>query len=480
MPAGTQSTPQSDQSLWPLTARLRWLRAFRTLLASHADTLCQLISADVHKPIYEAHTGEIMPVLAACNWHLKHAPRLLAPRKLPGRVLWQLGTHAHQHRAPLGTVAIIATWNYPVQLLAIQLIQALVAGNRVIVKPSENSPRSQLALLRIAQAAGLPDGYLRHTPATRAAGQELLDTEPFDHLVFTGSTRVGKQLAAWAAERLITTTLELSGRDSAFVLPGADAALAASTIWHSVVMNAGQTCMAPRRALVDRAIYPLFIAALSMPASGARPVRLISDHAAAHAYRLALDAHQRGARTISGTLEAPRGPFLTPLALLNCPADCALTGGDHFAPVLAVVPVDNIDHALSIHNACDQHLATSIFGPTHAARQLASRLNSSVITINDAILPQSHPAVALGGAASSGWGRSASASRSAIPAQSSSPCSSASPANSSAPKTPPRSPRSTSAIFKAPRRHPSTRRLTLSHHLTSAFPLRMSANRASA
>lgn len=390
-------------------ARRRWLARFRAAVARDAQTLIGLITDETHKPADEALTGDILPLLAACRWLEQRGGGVLRDRALGGRPFWLLGQRALLRRAPLGTVGIIATWNYPVQLLGIQLVQALVAGNRVVVKPSEHSPRTHARLLDLALAAGLPPGTLDRTPATREAGRRLLDGTfgRLDHLVFTGSTGVGREVAAWGARTLTPTTLELSGHDSAIVLSDADPALAARTIWNAVVMNGGQTCLAPRRAIVSARAWPGLIDALAPLAAAARPRRLITAQAAAHCAALVADAQRLGARSLSGVVElpGPGSPWLRPLAMAECPADSPLAAGEHFGPVLALIPARDDRAALAIHAGFAQRLATSLF--TRSARrgaELAAALGSSLVTINDAVIPAMHPASGISGIGPSGWG----------------------------------------------------------------------------
>lgn len=400
---------QAGDAAWGVRERAAWLASFRRSVAAHEPELRALIAAEIGKPTWEALTSDIMPLLAACKWLERRLPRLLRPRRLRGGAFWQVGERHWVRREPLGAVAIIATWNYPVQLLGIQLIQALGAGNRVVVKPSEHAARTQTRLMQLAADAGLPEGMLRWVAATREAGRELLAGQRFDHVVFTGSTGVGRAVAAWAAETLTPTTLELSGRDSAIVLRDADAQLAAASIWSAVTANAGQTCMAPRRVLVEEPIYGRFLAALAPLAAAARPARLISERAAAEAYEAALNAvagpqrNGRGGRSLSGVMEPPRGRDLRPLVIVDCPAECSLARGEHFGPVVAVIPVASLREALEIHRACGQHLAVSLF-TRGRAREAIDRLGASNVIINDAVRPVAHPAVALGGRGESGWG----------------------------------------------------------------------------
>ncbi|MBL8991551.1 MAG: aldehyde dehydrogenase [Phycisphaerae bacterium] len=388
-----------------LPGRLAWVRAFRRLVATHQDELVALVAQETHKPPFEALTADILPLLVSCRWHERRAAGLLRPRRVRGKGWFAPGQRHWVHREPVGLVGIIATWNYPLQLLGIQLVQALVAGNRVVVKPSEHAPNSQQRLMELAVAAGLPHGVLRWTEATRDAGPRMLDHERPDHVIFTGSTRVGRQVAAWAAQSLTPTTLELSGHDSALVLADADPALAARAIWNGVVMNAGQTCMAPRRVLVDRSIYDRFLDALAPLAAGARPLRLIDDAPAARCWELASSALADGARSLSGVLERPDGPWIRPLAMVDCPPKAALVDGDHFGPVVAVVPVSGLEDALRVHRRGGQHLSASVYTrDVAAARHAAAALGASYVTINDTVLPTVHPATGIGGRGLSGWG----------------------------------------------------------------------------
>jgi acyl-CoA reductase-like NAD-dependent aldehyde dehydrogenase len=396
---------------WALSDRLAWCKRFRHLLASAAPKLAKLASDEIGKPEPQALASEIMPLLASCRWHERHAKRLLADSTLRARPFWLMGQRHRTRRAPLGTVAIIATWNYPINLLGVQLIQALIAGNRVIVKPSERSPRTQAYLLKLARHAGADEATLRWTEPTREAGPRLLASEHLDHVVFTGSTEVGRLVARVAAERLIPTTLELSGCDSALVQSDADTTLAARSIWYALTLNSGQTCMAPRRVIVSEEAYPSFIAALSFLAAGAKPLPLIDHAARDRALALVNQALSAGARSLLGVIEPPLNadasarPLMRPLVLVDCTTDMPLTQGEHFAPVLSVIRAASDAAAINLHRSYDKKLATSIYTRnTSRARTLAADLSSGVVTINDTILPTAHPAACITGIGSSGWG----------------------------------------------------------------------------
>ncbi len=390
----------------PLRERREWVRHFRKQLATEEASLRRLIADETGKSEFEALTSDILPLLAALKWLERRGPGVVKTRRVGARPWWQPLERQRVSRVPAGRVAIIATWNYPVQLLGIQMAQALFAGNRVVVKPSEHAPRTQARLIELAQT-DLPDGVLTSTEPTRAAGPELLASAHFDHIVFTGSTSVGREVAAVAAQPLTPSTLELSGRDSAIVLADADPQLAAREIFRAFTDNAGQTCMAPRRALVHRDVYEAFVAAIAPLASGARPRRLVSPEAADRAFDLAVGAVERGGRSLSGVLEDPTGASLRPLVIVDCPADATLVAGDHFGPVLAVIPFAGEDEALAIHRATDQHLATSVFtSNTRAATMLVPQLGATSVTINEVVRPTGNPGASIGGRGPSGWGLS--------------------------------------------------------------------------
>lgn len=403
MPASHDTPPPL-----PIRDRLAWAGRFRGLVASHEADFAQLVEQELGKPRWETLTADIAPLLASLRWHGRHARRLLTPRTLRGGGLLAMGQRHVVRREPLGCVAIIATWNYPVGLLGVQLTQAVIAGNAVTVKPSEHAPRTQSLLLELARRAGLDGDRLTVTEPTREAGRSLLAGHAFDHVIFTGSTEVGRSIAEILAPTLTPSTLELSGRDSALVLEDAATRVAAQSIWYAATANAGQTCMAPRRVLVHRRVYDAFLRDLGLLAGAAGPRRLINEQAAAHAFGLARSAKQAGARSISGVFEANQGATLRPLAMVDCPPDAELVEGRHFGPVFAVVPCSSEAEMIEIHRRCDQHLATSVFTrrPRAARRRLAGHLRVATVTFNDCLIPTAHPAASIGGVDASGWGRS--------------------------------------------------------------------------
>jgi acyl-CoA reductase-like NAD-dependent aldehyde dehydrogenase len=392
----------------PWSSRRAWLRSFRKAVAASALEMARLVSEEIGKSEGEAYVSEVLPLLAAIRWHERRAWRVLSPRVAPGRPAWLMGRRVRVGRAPLGRVLIVATWNYPVGLLGVQLVQAVVAGNRVTVKPSERSPRSQLMLMRLAASCGLPADWLLMSEATRAEGERLVTERGFDKIIFTGGSGTGGRVAAAAALTLTPSVLELSGADTAMVLADADPTAAAARLWQALTMNAGQTCIAPRRALVDRKVYRAFLDALAPLAAGARPVRLSSAEEACRCHGLAVAAVQRGGRSLSGVLEPASDGWIRPLVVADCPVPVDLFQGAHFGPVLAVVPVDGLGEMIALHARVAHRLSVSLY--TRRARRLrrdpgfVAALGASLVTFNESITPIGHPGVSLSGVGPSGWG----------------------------------------------------------------------------
>lgn len=394
-----------------IARRQVWLRQFAAGVRSRHAELCAVVESEIGKPAWETTLAEILPLTASLDWQRRHLRSILGARAVRGGAWWQLGDRVRTERHALGRVIIIATWNYPLQLLGIQLAQSIAAGNETWVKPSERAPRAHAALLAIARAAlrdaGLPEELLVECEASAEEGERLVREVSTDHIVFTGSTRVGRLIAQAAASTLTPTTLELSGHDSAIVLGDADHRLASRSIWNAVVMNAGQTCMAPRRVLVEASAYRGFLEALAPLTAAANPLQLIDEAAATRTAEIVIDAIHRGGRPLSGVVEPPRGRWLRAAAIVDCPEDAPLVEGDHFGPALAVLPVRDLVDAIRVHRNSGQALATSVFTSTpDRVRARAAEFGSSFLTINDCVRPTAHPATAITGRGASGWGSS--------------------------------------------------------------------------
>lgn len=402
-------TAQQEWAQLSVRQRLRPVRALRRLLVSACDNLCAAVARDVGKGSEETIGGDLIPLADACRFLEQEAGRLLRPQRVPGRVrpLWLWGQTDTVHRQPRGVVGIIGTWNYPLFLNGVQIAQALTAGNAVLWKPSEVSPSCAVLLHDLLLEAGFPPALVQLLDATREAGAALVDAD-INHLVFTGSASTGRRLAAHLGERLISSTLELSGCDACFVLEDADVALAARAAWFGANLNRGQTCLGVRRVFVQRAVYSDFCERLSQLAAAAQPCALALATQVQQAERLVQTALAAGGRLLSPTRPPAtngKADQCQPAVIADARPDMALCREASFAPLVGVLPFDTLEQALAMEAQCTYALGASIFtrSPTRAAR-LAARLRAGAVTVNDVIAPTAHPATPFGGHGDSGWG----------------------------------------------------------------------------
>jgi len=395
---------RAAQPAWAARAvsdRLRVVREFRYLLVERADALTAAVAADIDRPPAEVVASELLPTASACKFLWQTAARALRPRRIGWRPLWLMGCRDTVHRRPHGVVGLIGTWNYPVFLNAVPILHALTAGNGVAWKPSELAPQTAEVLATLFRAAGVPDDVLVRLPATREAGPELVEAD-IDFLHFTGSDTVGRKLATRLGERLIPSALELSGCDAVYVLKDANVPLAARAAWYGATLNRGQTCIASRRAFVHRSVYDQFVDVLKPLVEAEPPMKLVTPGQVEKARHLLADSE---APILSGAACAVGPRALTPSVVLDPPANAPINTAAMFAPLLAVIPFDDLDAAVLADHRCPFGLAAAAFTADPAAADaLAARLPVGMVTVNDVIAPTAHPETPFGGRRASGWG----------------------------------------------------------------------------
>jgi acyl-CoA reductase-like NAD-dependent aldehyde dehydrogenase len=386
---------------------LRPVKALRHLLATECDALCDATARDLGKSTEETIGGDLLPLAAACKFLERQAIPLLRPRKVSSRLrpLWLTKQSDIVHRRPHGVVGIIGTWNYPIFLNGTQVVQALTAGNAVLWKPSEVAPTTATSLLSLFHRAGFPPDLVQMIEPTREAGSALTDAA-VDFVVFTGSANVGHRVAAQLADRLIPSTMELSGCDAQFVLDDANLNLAARAAWFGATLNRGQTCLAVRRAFLDRSLYLPFCDLLQVQLLDARPMRLALPGQVEQAKRLVRRAITAGARTLTaGDTDSDDPLVFTPTVIMDATPDMDLCREPSFAPLLAVMPFDRLDDALRMNEQCTYGLGASIFTRNaERAAALAPMLKVGTVTINDVIAATAHPATPFGGRGDAGFG----------------------------------------------------------------------------
>jgi acyl-CoA reductase-like NAD-dependent aldehyde dehydrogenase len=415
----TTATPLSEaiaecrrqQQAWAklsVAQRLRPVRALRSLLVTECDTLVDAVVRDLGKSEEEAIGGDVLPLAEACRFLDREAARLLRPRRvsLLSTPVWLWPQSDTVHRRPHGLVGVIGTWNYPIFLSGVALVQGLTAGNGIVWKPSEVAPASADALFALVEKAGFPPGLVHKMEATREGGRQLAEAD-IDHVSFVGSSTTGALLAETLGRRLISSTLELSGIDSFFVLDDADPQYSARAAWWAITVNRGQTCIAARRVFVARPRYQAFVEALEPLVKAAAPMRLALPSQVQQADRLVREAAAGGARLLSGNGSGmgDDGSAYPPTVVLDAKPEMGLCREATFAPVAAVIPFDAVDEAVRMDHECRYGLGASVFTEDlERGSRLAAELKAGMVAVNDTVLTTASPATPFGGRGSSGWG----------------------------------------------------------------------------
>jgi acyl-CoA reductase-like NAD-dependent aldehyde dehydrogenase len=357
-------------------------------------------SVDV-RPRAETLAAEILPLLECCRFLERRAAAVLRSSRSRWRQpLWLRGTVVETAREPFGTVLIVGPSNYGLMLAAVQALHALAAGNAVIIKPAPGSSEVLERFAALLEASGLPHGTLTITDASPQFAHRLL-AAGVDKLVFTGSSATGRQLLAAAAENLVPATLELSGWDACIVLDDADITRVAAALTFALTLNAGRTCLAPRRVIASPKVCHA-LERLVVAAAGIRRIAF-DPRSAALVPALVEDAQRRGARLLSGDVHGATA-IAGPLVLADVTPHMGIFSSDLFGSVLLLCAADDVEDAIGYANQAPFALGVTIFGAERKARALVPRLVAGVAMINDVIVPAAHPEVSLAPRRASGFG----------------------------------------------------------------------------
>ncbi|MCQ8277651.1 coniferyl aldehyde dehydrogenase [Acetobacteraceae bacterium KSS8] len=400
-----------------LAERRAHLSALDAVLSDAADRFHAAISADFgHRAYPETVLAELVPLRAAIRFAHTHLRSWMRPRRAPVGVTFQPG-RAWVEKRPLGCVGIVSPWNYPLFLSVGPLVDALAAGNRAMLKPSEATPRFA-ALLRRELARAFPADRVAVVDGDAAVAQSFTAL-PFDHLLFTGSTRVGTAVMHAAADGLVPVTLELGGKSPAIVAPDAPLDRTARTLMVGKLFNAGQTCIAPDYVLVPEDRVEAFAAACVESAAALYPHIANNDDystiiSTRHLDRLqavveeAKGAGARVLRDVSHAAEAgdaERSKRMVPTLLLDTPDSVAAMREEIFGPVLPIVGYRSLPDAIRYVNARPRPLALYAFTDDAATeRHILSRTLSGGATINGTLLHCAQTALPFGGIGPSGTG----------------------------------------------------------------------------
>jgi coniferyl-aldehyde dehydrogenase len=397
--------------------RLDRLKRLNRLIESHADEFAAAISSDFGtRSRIEIRITETLFLQSGIRHAIQNLSRWMKARGVPTALAYRPGKCMIM-RQPLGVIGIISPWNYPLQLSLAPLIGALAAGNRAMLKPSELTPAFSQAL-GAAIAKAFASDEVAAVTGDASVGKQFAAL-PFNHLVFTGSTAVGREVAQAAAKNLTPVTLELGGKSPAIIDASCDLERVIDRIAWGKLINAGQTCIAPDYMLVPRNDVERFVARLrtSMmrlyPKFSSNPdySAIISERHLRRLRELIEDARVRGATVIemepldSSAAAAAAGRQLAPTLLLNVTDSMRVMNEEIFGPVLPIVPYDTLVEALAYINRHERPLALYWFGQDSAARdQVLAGTIAGGVSINDTLLHIAQEGLPFGGVGASGQG----------------------------------------------------------------------------
>ncbi len=414
--AAALSAARRAQAAWrmrPLHERARHLDGFRRALYARRHEVADAISQECGKPAVEALSEVLVTLDFARFYRRRDVLRVLRPKRFTGATppMWRKRVQVTEE--PFGVIGVISPWNYPFMLASAITLPALVAGNGVLLKPSEFTTQTGLLVAELLHEAGVPRDLIRALPGDRGTGAALIE-QGCDKIFFTGSDATGRKVAAECGARLIPCVLELGGSDPAIVLDDADLPRTADGIAWGRFSNSGQTCVAPKRVLVHEAVYDRFAAMLAervraIKASTARESSemgpLVRPEQTARIRAQFDDALAHGAH-VAATGPAGSDRLFPPVLLTHVSPDMRVLREETFGPILPMVRVRDDDDAVTRANDSPFGLSASVWsGNRRRAMAVAARLDAGSVVINDSVVVAGMSDVPHGGVKASGSGR---------------------------------------------------------------------------
>lgn len=393
--------------------RARVLKRAQRWVLDHADEIVATIISETGKTYDDAHSTEVAYVASALGFWAKRAPRYLAERKVRSVSPIVIGRRLSVAYRPVGVVGVIGPWNYPLTNNFGDCIPALAAGNAVILKPSHLTPLTSLLMGRCMEESGLPESVYQVIVGGGSLGRALIDTA--DMIMFTGSTAIGKEVMARAAERLIPVSLELGGKDPMIVLADADIERAADSAVYGSMQNAGQTCISVERVYVEAPVYDRFVNAVTQKVSALRqgvsnnPAEFEVGAITTDQQLEIVERHVEQARSAGAQIPVGgerRNHFYSPTVLTDVTHDMLCMTEETFGPTLPIMRVKDAVEAIELANDSPYGLSASIWtSDLRRGERIAREIDAGAVDVNDVLINYSALELPMGGWKQSGFGR---------------------------------------------------------------------------
>ncbi len=417
--AAVQKSRQAFEK-WKETSfkeRARFVMRAREIILDELDEIARLISDESGKPIAEALSMEIAPVLDLMQYFARNAAKILKPERINIGLYATMGRTSKIIYKPLGTVGIIPAWNYPFSIPLGEAVMALMAGNAVIVKPSELTPFIGLKIGEIFEKVGLPENVLQVVTGDGRTGAALVDAG-IEKIMFTGSVATGKKIAESAAKHLTSVVLELGGKDPMIVFADANLKLAAQGAIWGAFCNSGQSCSSVERLYVEESVAEEFtelivektkrlnqnsgdkettdVAAMSSE----RQIKIVEDHI--ESFR------NEGAKILTGGKRNAnlKGAFYEPTVISNATNEMRGMREETFGPTLPIATFKAEQEAIDLANDSDFGLTASVWtGDLEKGRRVAEKILAGTVCVNEVLYTHGIGQTPWGGFKQSGYGR---------------------------------------------------------------------------
>jgi acyl-CoA reductase-like NAD-dependent aldehyde dehydrogenase len=405
---------QQAWAVLPVEERAARVMRLREAIVERAEDLVELLVRECGKPRHEALVQEVTTLLDVVTWCCKHAPRALAPNELTLHLLKHRRSEVHY--VPRGVVGVISPWNFPLVIPMGSVVEALVAGNACVVKPSEVTSLVLLEAKKIYDSTGMPEDLFGVVIGHGPTGQALVESG-IDYCVFTGAVETGRRVAAACGARLVPCTMELGGKAPLLACEDCDLERTAHAVVFGGFANSGQVCLSVERVYAHERVYDRLVDRVRELTAGLRqgdPSRDYVDIGAITfprqidvAMRHIDDAVKRGARVVCGGHRLPGpGHYFEPTVLAGCDATMSVMREEIFGPIVPIMRVTSDAEAVALAN--DSHLGLNAYVFTRdarRARRLSEELAAGGVVVNDVLVNYATTEAPFGGIKQSGFGR---------------------------------------------------------------------------